>query len=93
MYFRSVADYQRYNSLHLQGRPFLLTELAEESQGYAPLTNTRDHLNDGNDLGHHKLDILYLSPTPETISTMGMTSVTTSRTYVTAPTSPTSRAP
>jgi hypothetical protein len=40
----------------------LLTELAEETQGYASLTSTRDHLSDGNDLGQHKLDILYLSP-------------------------------
>jgi hypothetical protein len=62
IYFRSRADHERYTSLDLKDRPFLLTELAEVTQGYASLTNTRDHLSDGNDLGIHKLDILYLSP-------------------------------
>ena len=33
VYFRSLADHQRYTSLSLKDRPFLLTELAEETQG------------------------------------------------------------
>jgi hypothetical protein len=56
VYFRSIADHERYTSLSLNDRPSLLTELAEETQGYASLTSTRDHLSDGNDLGIHKLD-------------------------------------
>ena len=62
IYFRSQADHARYSGLTLKDRPFLLTELAEANQGFAPLNSTRDHLSDGNDLGINKLDILYLSP-------------------------------
>ena len=61
VYFRSEADHARYSGLTLKDRPFLLTELAETNQGFAPINSTRDHLSDGNDLGIHKLDILYLS--------------------------------
>jgi hypothetical protein len=63
IYFRSQADHEKYTKLNLKDRPFLLTELAEVSQGYAPLNSTRDHLSDGNDLGIHKLDIYTCHPT------------------------------